>query len=111
MSLAERPTKITPYETFEPDPWPEGMGYKYSLRGRGQEVTLRCEVTAQTEPEMMWGLGPAEYLPSLTPALLNCIEPGRYQVQLGPMPAQDTDAVVVILDTTSAALRTYALNQ
>ncbi|MEN9578645.1 MAG: hypothetical protein RJA70_1654 [Pseudomonadota bacterium] len=102
---------LTAFATFVPEPWPAGMGYRYSLENRGSEVTLRCEVTAHEEPEMMWGIGPAQYLPALTPALLNCVEPGRYQVQLGPVRAQDADAVVVVLDTAGAALRVYALNQ
>jgi len=97
---------LEPIEVFEPDPWPDGSGFKYRLQA-GVEVTLRCEVLFDVEPQLMWGMGQAGLLPQLRALPLERPEPGRFETTVGPFTLGPNEELVLVLDDAAAALRVY----
>ncbi len=97
---------LEPIEVFEPDPWPDGSGFKYRLPS-GTQVSLRCEVLFDMEPQLMWGVGAAGALPQLRALPMERPEPGRFETTIGPFSLNADEELVLVLDDAAAALRLY----
>ncbi len=97
---------LEPIEIFEPDPWPDGSGFKFRLPA-GAPINLRCEVLFDLEPQLMWGTGPADILPQLRALPLEHPEPGRFETTIGPFTLGADEELVLVVDDAAAGLRVY----
>lgn len=103
--LGESDTEtLKPLEEFEPELYPDGLGLRYLLPP-SMNSALNCRISAEYAPQLLWGVGPADTMPFLRPAVVSRTEPGVFEATLGPIPGGSAQHLVVVIEQRSVSIQ------
>lgn len=103
--LGESDTEtLKPMEEFEPDLYPDGLGLRYVIPP-GVSSGLICRISAEYAPQLLWGVGPADTMPFLRPAVVSNRESGVFEATLNPIPVGSGQHLVLVTEQSSVSIQ------
>lgn len=103
--LGESDTEtLKPIEEFEPELYPDGLGLRYVVPP-GVSSGLTCRISAKFAPQLLWGVGLADTMPFLRPAVVSPTEPGVFEAILGPIPVGSGQHLVLVTEQRSVSIQ------
>lgn len=97
---------LEPIDTFLPDLFAEGKGYRFNLP-IGAPVQVRCEILTSDAPEVFWGAWPSGGSSDLRPLLVDATAVSRFESSLGAVTLEPEHQLVVVVNNGEARLRVY----